>query len=751
MKQSVILFLMVLIYGTSSAALSTDTIRQPMDSVDSVHPMDSVGKGQTLDELLVRSYNSSYKLTKGGVLVDVAGTPLSETGTCFDLLAQLPGMRSDEGSIEVFGKGVPQIYINGRKMIDASELHRLTSSEIRNVEVISNPGAKYGAEVGAVILIRTVRKRGDGLSGSVQATGRLARYFSQAENVAFNYRRGGLDVFASGNLDCARLYQKQSNTMSIAADEGLYNVISKIGIYPKNTTCLANFGVNWEINANHSLGLRYEYSMPLYGKSYWNTDEQVHLNDNYLSKIEYDTHWDTHRLPTNSLNFYYSGKIKAVKLNISNDFYSRHNRTIQLIEERDFLPVNHINPFRGTFRVAERDEAKIIRSDNKVVSSLFASKGVGEWEFKGNSFEFGYEVTSTDRRDSFIHDSGGEAWLPDADDRIRETTCAGFLSASVPVGKVEFSAGLRYEHTVSDYYQNGVLMPLQSRKYSRWYPNFDFTFPIGKANFTFYYTAKTKRPLYSQLSSGIRYDDRFLYEVGNPLLVSEMIHDFALAGVYRWVYFNVRYQYGKNAILGVIEPFEEGSSPVNMMSYRNFHHLSKYSATLSLSPKIGIWSPRARLNLMGQVLTIPSMGRMVGMHSMVQEFGRTSVAGERSMCNPLLFWSLYNSLTLKKGLTLTFDITGRTRGDMDVVTLKPSWQINLGVTKALKSWHLQLQATDIFKTARNSMISYGSSMTLDKWNYSDTRSLRLIIRYTFNTASSKYKGKTAGQSERQRL
>ena len=49
-------------------------------------------------------------------------------------------------------------------MRDNSELKRLRSEEIRDVEVINNPGAQYDATVRAVVRIRTVRQQGDGLS-----------------------------------------------------------------------------------------------------------------------------------------------------------------------------------------------------------------------------------------------------------------------------------------------------------------------------------------------------------------------------------------------------------------------------------------------------------------------------------------------------------------------------------------------------------------------------------------------------------
>lgn len=211
-----------------------------------------------------------------------------------------------------------------------------------------------------------------------------------------------------------------------------------------------------------------------------------------------------------------------------------------------------------------------------------------------------------------------------------------------------------------------------------------------------------------------------------------MIHDISLAGVWKWIFFSMGWQYDKDAIMSVIKPYESGS-PINLMSYDNFSHISKYNVVLSLSQKIKRWSPRLRLNLLGQDFDIPTMN------------------GIRNMNTPILFWNFYNTINLGKGFNLTADLMGRTQGDMDVVTLKPSWQLNIGMTKNLNNWFFQLQATDVFKTARNSMITYGEQMTLNKWNYSDTQAIRLIVRYSFNATMNKYKGKSAGTFERSRL
>lgn len=673
--------------------------------------VDSNGMEHSLGEVVVSATVSPHKLVSGGISTKVAGTVLSDAGTCFDVLAQLPGVRSSGGMIEVLGKGSPQIYVNGRLLLDMSELKRLSSKDIQNVEVLSNPGAKYGAEIESVILIKTVKKFGDGLGGSLQGSARLGHYLSQSDDMFLNYRIGGVDIFGSFNMEYSRRYQRQRNSTFIQVDEDDYRLKSNILIYPKSIDFTSKFGVNWQINKNHYVGVKYEYAgMPSY-KSDLLTEGDINLNGSNIESVDYHTRWRGRRLPSNSLNLYYNGDIGPLSINVSNDYYYSHSVNNQHIDETSNV-----------------SGIKEIGSENNTKNTLLASKGVGIYEWKKNEVEIGYEISSTERRSVFIDVNG---MLPNADDKISEKSYAGFATMTIPVGKIEIGAGLRYEAVISDYYNDGNFIPAQSRKYGKWYPNADFTFPAGNARFTLSYTSKSHRPLYSQLSSNIQYDDRFTYETGNPLLVSEYIHELSLAGIYRWIFFSMSYRVDKNAILSEIKPFEDGS-PANVMTYSNFDKISKYNIVLSLSPSVGKWSPRLRFNLLGQICDI------------------SSVYGTKSMNNPVLFYNFYNTVSLWN-FRFNADVTGYTSGDMDVVTLKPSWQINLGVSKTISNWFLQLQVTDIFKSARNSMITYGDRMILDKWNYSDARALRMMARYTFNLPASKYKGKSAGTAERQRM
>ena len=61
----------------------------------------------------------------------------------------LPGvLKRPDGTLEVLGKGTPLIYINNREVRHLDELDRLSAENIKQVELITNPSAEYGAAVG---------------------------------------------------------------------------------------------------------------------------------------------------------------------------------------------------------------------------------------------------------------------------------------------------------------------------------------------------------------------------------------------------------------------------------------------------------------------------------------------------------------------------------------------------------------------------------------------------------------------------
>ena len=119
-----------------------------------------VSDAQQLGEVVVKG-NLPVTRVKGNAMVTtVAGSVLEKAGTGNDLLDKIPGLSAEDGTVNVFGSGEAEIYINGRKMRNTSELDQLSSDNIKSVEVLRNPGARYDASVKAVVRIITKKPEG---------------------------------------------------------------------------------------------------------------------------------------------------------------------------------------------------------------------------------------------------------------------------------------------------------------------------------------------------------------------------------------------------------------------------------------------------------------------------------------------------------------------------------------------------------------------------------------------------------------
>ena len=121
-----------------------------------------------LGEVVVKATRPATTMKGNALVTNVEGSSLAIAGTANDVLVRVPMVVDNGGSLEVFGKGSPEIYINGRKVNDLQELSQLNSGDIKNVEVITNPGAAYAANVKSVIRIRTKPPKGDGFSGTLR-------------------------------------------------------------------------------------------------------------------------------------------------------------------------------------------------------------------------------------------------------------------------------------------------------------------------------------------------------------------------------------------------------------------------------------------------------------------------------------------------------------------------------------------------------------------------------------------------------
>ena len=153
---------------------------------------------QLLGEVVVKGYLPKTQAKGDAMVTTVSGSVLEKAGTAENLLDKIPNVTAQNGDINVFGRGTPEIYINGRKVRNLQELDQLSSDNIKSVEVVSNPGARYDASVKAVIRIFTKKVAGEGFGFNNRA---LVRHYdeygwSAYDQLNLNYRKNGFDLSA---------------------------------------------------------------------------------------------------------------------------------------------------------------------------------------------------------------------------------------------------------------------------------------------------------------------------------------------------------------------------------------------------------------------------------------------------------------------------------------------------------------------------------------------------------------------------
>lgn len=138
---------------------------------------------------------------------------------------------------------------------------------------------------------------------------------------------------------------------------------------------------------------------------------------------------------------------------------------------------------------------------------------------------------------------------------------------------------------------------------------------------------------------------------------------------------------------------------------------------------------------------------------MAQDFKLIHNDSEMELNKPLGVFRFNNAIHLPWDIWLNVDSSARTAGNGDNVYMKSQWKCDLGLYKSFSNdrWSIKLQLNDLFNTYRQEFISFDALTTIKVNKIYDTRDLSLTIRYNFNEARSRFKGRGAGNSEKNRF
>ena len=191
----------------------------------------------------------------------------SQNGVATDLLKKIPMVSVDiDGNVQLAGTSSIRFLINGKPSVAygsniAEVLQSIPATEIKSVEVITNPGAKYDADgLGGIINIILKQNKTRGYNGSIN-TSVGTRIENGSINLAARNNNFGASLFIASNARLLAATPMTMNRNTIDATNKTNNYIQQDGssdvkrqgthsglnldwTYLKKNSFTANFGTN---------------------------------------------------------------------------------------------------------------------------------------------------------------------------------------------------------------------------------------------------------------------------------------------------------------------------------------------------------------------------------------------------------------------------------------------------------------------------------------------------------------------------
>ena len=655
-----------------------------------------------------------YKMTSGGMTVDVQHSILHDVGTADDLLSMLPLVKARNGKYEVLTKGEPEIYINNKKVRDPIELKQLKSADVKSVDIITAPGAKYNAEVNAVIRIKTLKTQGDGLSLMATTQTWKNNKWNNYDDLTLKYRTGGMEAYANVALDNGHYSNDQNIDQELHISKDLFNVHAELPVRSSWTQLDYQAGLSYDFNTDHSIGLSFSSQKNFYNRFSSDMEQRYLKNGAFDGDVRLLTDIREKDKPVWELNTYYIGKIGKLGIDLNATWLQRESEDNNNQQE---LSLEYSN--------------RTITTQTKDKNTMVAGKLVLDYPVWKGVLSGGSEATSTKSQG---HNLNQENIIPESDTEMKEKNIAAFAEYELQLGQWHLNAGLRFEHVSADYTSFGIRQEEPSRTYNDWFPNLSAAWQKGKWGTQLSYSKRITRPPYNMLTSMVVYDSRILYEGGNPLLRPSVRHSIDFNLTYSWLTFVTGFTRENDFFTHVGNIYDEAKE-ISIFQPDNFDHQDRVYATIVASPKLGFWQPQATL------------------HYYQQMFDAERYGAPKKLNKPEFSARLQSWFVIDPTAKALLDISYTGSNHWGFMYRGSNFMVNARLQKSFLKGQLSatLYANDIFRTAKNKVTTYYAIGQTAQDIYTYTQCVGLTLSYNFNASSSKYRGTGAGNEEKGRL
>ncbi|MES2113294.1 MAG: TonB dependent receptor [Bacteroidota bacterium] len=490
----------------------------------------------SLSQVEVTSQAKAIEVQKGKVIVNVDASVTNAGTTVLEVLEKSPGITVDRnGGIALQGKTGVLVTIDDKPTylsgVDLNNLlSSMSSNQVAQIELISNPTAKYDASGNAgIINIKTKKNKLKGFNGSVSTAFGQGVYSKNNNSLVLNYRVGKINTFL---------------TYSNATNHYLTDLYALRTYYDdnKNVTALLkqpSYFKGTAVNNTLKTGLDYNIAQKT-TIGFVVTGMFIHRDGNNVSTASwmqpsgtvdsaiFTGNNNTGSFKNGAANFNLRQEIGNSQT-IAADFDYLH---YTIGSDQDFT--NHLLMPNGYTE----------QTRSNIPTSIKIKSGKADYTLKADknsTIEAGFKFSSssTDNFAAYQNLSGGQ-WVDDNTKSNHfiydENINAAYTSFEQKMGKVSIQAGVRYEHTGYHAHQLGNAIQKDSafsRNYGQFFPSGYISYQADTANsFTFTASRRIDRPVFQNLNPFYFIINKYTYQTGNAYLLPqyswnlELIHQY---------------------------------------------------------------------------------------------------------------------------------------------------------------------------------------------------------------------------------
>ncbi|HOY06597.1 MAG TPA: TonB-dependent receptor, partial [Saprospiraceae bacterium] len=582
-------------YFLKSSAIGMGAGSGPVFDYDgndkTVDPLTVSEASNELAQVTVVARRPPIEVKADKTVLNVEGTVNSTGLNALELLRKAPGVTVDNNdNVNVKGKNAVKIMIDGREVpLDGKDLSALLkgtqASDITNIEIISNPSAKYDAAGNAgIINIRLKKNKALGTNGNFGLEGIYGKSLKGGGNLSLNHRAKNVNLFGSYNghygdwYNDQRFQREQNGQFYNQENEEIW----------ENRYQGYRAGVDWYLNSKHTVGVLVNGNV--------NPGDWRNHSFTNIGKTGNNGQIDTLLRASNNVESFRSN----INANFNYRFADTTGHSLNFdfdygnfdIQGASYQPNLYYSP-NGSELLRQR----IYRNQTPTAIDIYTAKADYEQRLFKGTLGLGVKVADvkTDNTFNFFNVIDGQSELDeDVSNRFiyEERTSAAYINYNRMFGKkLNVQAGLRAENT--DY--EGQLLSakkdtVNTNNYTELFPSAAITYTFTKKiglNAT--YSRRIDRPSYQDLNPFENKLDELTFQRGNPMLRPQFTNSFEISPTYQgYPVVTMGYSHTKDVFTQVLKT-DERDTRATFITNENLADQKNYTLSVNLPTPIAKW------------------------------------------------------------------------------------------------------------------------------------------------------------------